>query len=237
MRRDRHNRCRGRTKQVFQQARRDSGEPARGLHTEQDNKPLSWSSKVSAPTEPGSPTAFLWQDFRLSNLPQWHQEIGEESVRPTISMPSASPAQSYPSMSIDCVNHERPDHEWRCASLVVAREQITCERPARNQCVDRFDSHRRARRGCTKIIDVQSDHGDCDLAHSVRGRHSCDVPSGSCCRSGVGVRMRQAWNQGTEQVVTPSPGNGRSLYFWLRDSAGRLSATWSHPVGLSPCLV
>ena len=44
------------------------------------------------------------------------------------SMPYASPGRFCPSTSIDCADHVRTDREWRCASLVVAREQMTCER-------------------------------------------------------------------------------------------------------------
>ena len=47
--------------------------PHMDYRTEQGNKPPSSSSKASAPTEPGSPTACLRRDSRLPNLPRWHQ--------------------------------------------------------------------------------------------------------------------------------------------------------------------
>lgn len=62
--------------------------------------------------------------------------------------------------------------------LMVAREQMTCERTRAINALTALVRTVEFGVDARKSLSCSHDYGDYDLAHSVRGRHRCDVPSG-----------------------------------------------------------
>nr|WP_306453233.1 transposase [Rhodococcus sp. ACPA4] len=86
-------------------------------------------------------------------------------VRKTDDLDAAHIARSVLSVDVDRLRRARADGS-RVAMrvLVVAREQITCEQTRAVNALTGFGSYRRTWCRCTKIVDIQSDHGDRNLA-------------------------------------------------------------------------